>query len=360
MQLHAITKIWHKPSMLLSAGGTFVVAVAIVISSVLPSAVGAEQLDIRTLQISDSTTGMTNVNYTFSFTTITAGAIGSITFEACSNYMYEPTDPCTPPPGFDASAALLTAQAGTTDFAMDPATTASKIIISRPVATGGMPGPLAYEFAQVNNPTTVGSYYVRIATYASSNASGPELDYGIVVFATNLGIEITTEVPPYLLFCTGITIDGFNCGTAEGSFISFGELSSSATRSATSQMLASTNAPYGYSITLAGTTMTAGNNVIPAMTGGPSQPGTSQFGINGRANGIPGVGTDPIGPGLTNPNPAYNAPNSFRFKSGDIIASSGGTDDYRKMTVSYIVNAAAGQPPGRYVSTISYICLASF
>ncbi|HSH55424.1 MAG TPA: hypothetical protein VK983_01200 [Candidatus Limnocylindrales bacterium] len=344
---------------------TALVLAVIMFSAALPvmifGSAEAELLGFRRLQLSDSSISSTNVEYNFSFNTITAGPIGSIRFEFCSNYQYNTGDPCTPPPGFDAQTAALSAQSGITNFVLDTdVSTPNKIVIGRTVADSESPQPLGYVFSNIINPSAVASYYVRISVHSSFDGSGPEMDSGVVVFATNIGIEITTEVPPYLLFCTGITIEGFNCGTAEGNFVNFGELSSRTSRTGTSQMLASTNAAFGYSITLAGETMTAGNNTIPAMNGEASRPGTSQFGINARINSAPNVGADPEGNGLTNPAAGYDTPNSFRFRNGEIIASSNNTDDYRKLTVSYLVNASAGQPPGRYVSTISYICLANF
>lgn len=324
------------------------------------SSVGAEQLQSRSLTLSDPTISATDVKFDFGFTTNTSGPIGSISFSICSNYLYEPTDPCTSPSGFDGTAAGLTNQTGVTDFSMHSSSTSNVWVLSRPAATNVSSQALTYEFSNLVNPDYIGSIYVRIATFATTDGSGPETDYGTVLTATTENITITTEVPPYLLFCVGVTIDGYNCGTATGGFLSFGELSRTQPRAATSQMLASTNAPYGYSVTLAGSTMTAGNNVIPAMSGGPSVPGTSQFGLNARANSIPGIGNDPEGPGLTMPSAAYNSPNNYRFRSGEIIVSSNTTDDYRKHTVSYIVNRDSQQPPGRYVATISYICLANF
>lgn len=320
----------------------------------------AALLQLRSFKISDPTSSATDVNYTFGFTTNTSGPIGSIKIRLCSNYLHEETDPCTAPSGLDASAAALVDQTGVSDFSLDGSSTSNMFILTRPAASSVSPQPLTYEFSGIINPDYIGSIYARIGTYASTNASGLETDYGNVVTTTTTDISITTEVPPYLQFCTGITIDGYNCGTAEGGLINFGELSISTTRAATSQMLASTNAPYGYSITMAGTTMMAGNNSIPAMTGSASQTGVSQFGLNARFNTGPSVGIDPVGPGLTMPSTEYNTPNQFSFNSGDIIASSSNTDDFRKLTVSYIVNRGREQPPGKYVATISYICLANF
>jgi hypothetical protein len=337
-----------------------VLLLAAVVPFVVSARSEAVMLSFRQLQLSDSTTDATGVKYTFSFNTNTSGPLGSLRFEICSNYQYEPGDPCTPPIGFSASGATLTAQTGVSDFSLDPASNDHILIVGRPVALPVSPQQLSVEFSGLTNPSDIGGYYVRISTYSSTDGTGSEIDFGVVAFATNTGITINTEVPPYLQFCTGITIQGYNCGTAEGSFINFGELSSKGVKTATSQMLASTNAPYGYSVRMAGTTMTAGTNVIPAMTGTTSKVGTSQFGVNGRANNAPSVGSEPDGPGLTLPSSGYNTPNQFRFANGDIIASSNNTDDFRKLTVSYIVNVSSNQPAGRYVTTISYICLANF
>lgn len=350
LQIPRLRRLMLIPMILLAVGAPFVVL----------GSSNAVQLGFWQLQLSDGTTDATGVRYNFSFNTNTNGPLGSVVFRVCSNYLHNVGDPCTPPVGFNAAAASITNQTGVTDFSLNPASNGYKLVVSRPVASVVAPQQLTIEFSGITNPSAIGSNYVRIDTYASRDGSGPNTDYGIVVFATNQGIGITTEVPPYLLFCTGITIDGYNCGTATGSFISFGELSNTTTRSATSQLLASTNAPYGYSVTLAGSTMTAGTNVITAMSGDTSRPGTSQFGINSRSNSVPVVGSEPEGPGLTVPRAAYNTPNTFRFGSGDIIASSNDTDDYRKLTMSYIVNVNKGQPPGRYVATVSYICVANF
>ena len=40
----------------------------------------------------------------------------------------------------------------------------------------------------------------------------------------------------------------------------------------------------------------------------------------------------------------------FKFNAGDVIAHSDTTDDYRKLTVSYVVNVSSSQAPGKYVA----------
>jgi hypothetical protein len=256
-----------------------------------PHMANAAQVALRSVKISDNHGGATNVSYTVQFSTITSGPIGSIRLQFCSNYLFDETFVCNAPTGMDISNAALNTSSGVTDFSLQPPTLPSTLLLERPSADPVTPQPLMYEFSGITNPTNTGTYYLHITTYAST-------DDGDAVFALNDGIEITTEVPPYLYFCVGVTIPSYSCSTADGGFISFGELSTTSPRLASSQMLAATNAPSGYAVTLAGTTMTSGNDVIPAMSGGPSQPGVSQFGLNARTNTGPTIGADPDGPGL--------------------------------------------------------------
>ena len=110
-----------------------------------------------------------------------------------------------------------------------------------------------------------------------------------------------------------------------------------------------------------GTTLTSGNNIINAnSTLAPSKPGSQQFGINLRANSNPSVGADPIGPGLGQPIGSYNIPNYFLFNSQDVIAESSNPDNFRLYTVSYLVNVDSSQPPGIYVSTLTYVGSGTF
>jgi hypothetical protein len=107
--------------------------------------------------------------------------------------------------------------------------------------------------------------------------------------------------------------------------------------------------------------MTSGNDTIAALSlPTSSRAGTSQFGINLRANAVPGVGADSTGSGVIAPTNNYNIPNQFKFQSGDVIASSPGPSNFKTLTVSYIVNISPNQAIGIYDTTITYICTASF
>ena len=315
-------------------------------------------LGARSLQISDSSKSAV-ANYVLSLSGQTAGIVGSIRAQFCSNDALIGL-PCTAPSGFDISGATLTAQSGMGSFSISPATTANVMILTRTPGPS-VPGTSSFTFSGVTNPDTEGSYYVKLETYATNDASGPHTDYGGIAFAINNPISISTKVPPYLLFCVATTIPGYSCDQASGDFIDFGELNSQSTATGQTQMLAATNADNGYSIRVIGTSLTSGNNVIPPLTSTDfSRTGTSQFGLNLVANATPPVGTVVQGPGSAAVAADYNTPDEYRFVSGETVASSLVPDSYRLFTASYIVNISKSQPAGVYTSTITYVGLANF
>lgn len=320
------------------------------------------QVQERYDQISDSeVSAVATHRFGFRYTDLTS-PVGSVTFEFCSN---SPIigDPCTAPNGLDLSSVSLSSQSGTTGFTLNGAvSTANMLVISRtPAVPAGAAASSTYVFTNVQNPSTVGSYYVRIQTYSTSNASGFAVEDGGVVFALTEPISINTEVPPYLLFCAAVTITGTDCDSATSFFIDFGEFSKTSAKAASSEMVGATNAPYGYGIFLAGTTLTSGNNLIPPLlTQTTSAPGTSQFGLNLTANSNPAIGAGPSGPGTAPVTSQYATPNQFRFVAGDAVVSTPTTSDVRKFTVSYLTNVATTQPGGVYATTVSYIALANF
>jgi hypothetical protein len=223
------------------------------------------------------------------------------------------------------------------------------------------PIPSSYRFDGITNTSEANhAEYVRITTYGSKDASGPIIDNGSVAFAVLGNLTVGAYVPPFLRLCVGVTVAP-DCSTMNGNSIKLGELTSKQANIATSQFSTGTNDPNGYVINVLGTTMTSGNNVIPALTS-PSIgiAGESQFGINLRANTSPQVGKDPLGAGTGFPTANYNAPNLFMFNSGDAITNSNFSTDYNRMTVSYLININVNQPVGVYSSTFTYVATVQF
>jgi hypothetical protein len=195
-------------------------------------------------------------------------------------------------------------------------------------------------------------------------------------------------MPESLVFCAGADIlktSGVpDCATATGGTISFDQLfSPTDTASAISKMAASTNAGFGYAITVNGPTLTSGSNTIAGIaTPSASNKGVAQFGLNLRANtsaaapGFPGTGSTASadidltsnGTNLNGrPSTDYATADTFKFVTGDVVADSnfnttGNAEpsDSQIYTVSYIANVPGSQPAGSYVSTLTYICTPTF
>jgi len=323
----------------------------------LPHA-AADQLGTRTLKMSDAVAAAHNVTYLLTFAIPSVSMVGSIKIQFCSNTSLV-DDACVAPNGFDASGMVVASEAGSTGYVLSTDSTTNEIILTRPPSLQ-TPATAKYALSNMINPADAGSYYVRILTYPSSDASGPYADAGGLAFAITPGLVVATEVPPFLKFCLGESITNFDCSTATEGFSDLGTLGANVTSAAQSQMVVATNASDGYSMWVTGNSMTSGNNVITPMTGTSSQKGTSQFGLNLRANTSPVVGQDPVGPGVGGVTAGYGQPNQFRFNSGDVLATATQPDDTRKYTVSYIVNIPPTQPGGVYSTTVIYICLANF
>jgi hypothetical protein len=332
----------------------------ILVSSLLFSfPVNADEISNRSVQVT-SGIPLALTTQTIRYTTPSTSTLGSIEFQYCSNSPFTGT-PCVAPVGFDISGVVLTGQTNNIGFTVDIInSSASRVVLTRIPASATV-GPNTYTFSNVVNPSTPnGTVYISIAQFGSTDASGPRGDNGAVAFAINGGFNVGAFVPPFLVFCAGITVS-LNCSDATGSLVSFGELSTTQTKFASSQFSGATNDPTGYSVIISGQTMTAGNQIIPPLfTNNFSIVGFGQFGINLRSNTVPSVGADPAGAGSAIINAPYAFPNQFRFVNGEQLVNSTLPTDYNLHTVSYIVNISISERPGYYASTMTFIATAAF
>lgn len=341
-------------------GTVFVFVLALTIVTARPVEVNAQAALTNRFDRMSSATVSESATHLIGLTiTQPTTDLGSIEIEFCSNNAL-PGTVCNPPLGFSLTGASLSNQSGNSGFTIHPSSNINRIVLTR---ISSLPNPVAstYQFDNVINPSAIGSYFVRLRTFSSTDATGGSIEEGGIAFAINEMFNVASEVPPYLKFCTGATVTNYDCSTATNFFINLGEFSTGSASSASSEFVTATNAGYGFSVTYNGTTLTSGSNTIPELVpGGGSLPGTSQFGINLRANTNPGVGAEPNGPGTATITPAYIAPNVFRFVSGESIVSTSTTSDNQKFTVSYLVNINGSQPAGVYATTLTFICLANF
>ncbi|HPF30909.1 MAG TPA: hypothetical protein PLO25_01170 [Candidatus Saccharibacteria bacterium] len=364
-------------------GKRLVLCFIIVFSSIwfvfIPKSAGAAQITSRSLTLqAGATDGGSKpggvVKHLYSFTIPGGSNVGSIQFLYC----VEAGGTCVTPTGLLTTAATLDDQTGATGFTMVNTTNGAPHLTR--VAADITAQAVTYLFGSVTNPTTTNqSFYVRISTFASTDATGSPIDTGVVAASTATQIELTGIMPESLIFCTGATISKTSgvpdCTTATAGTVSFNQLfSPTDTATATSQMSASTNAGTGYSITVNGPTLTSGSNTVLAMNSATTSiRGTSQFGMNLKLNTTatsdPAVGAE-IDATSNGTNlkgqvaSGYNTQDTFKFTSGDSVADSAfggaGPTDAQIYTVSYIVNVSGSQAAGTYTTTLTYICTPTF
>lgn len=326
--------------------------------SLTPSAYAFGTIGERSVELENNVPGQTS-EYTLALTIPAVATLGSIKLEFCENSpLY--TEPCDAPGGFNLAGATLVSQSGDSGFSIDPSSTANMLILSRtPGPSSG--NPSSYILQSVTNANVEGTQYARYSTYAADDASGVSLDEGAVAYTLNGGLGVGTEVPPYLEFCVATAVNGSDCNDIEGNYLNLGDFASNRATTGQLQMAIATNAANGYMVSIDGQTMASGGNALPPLSvPSSSGPGTNQFGINLRANSNPTSGADPIGPGSGSPTARYNGINKFAFQKGDVLASSVNPDDYRKYTVTYLVNIRNDQPAGVYAGTYTYVGMGNF
>jgi hypothetical protein len=364
--------------------GKILVGILLLVTIVSPlfhlQTVSAAQITSRSLTLQTGAGGVGGslaggvVNHLFSFTIPGGGNVGSIQFLYCTTA----SGTCTTPTGLVTTAAALTGQTGATGFTIVNTTNGAPYITR--TAANITAQAVTYTLSTITNPTTPNqTFYVRISTFVSNNATTGVTDIGTVAASTATQIVLSGTMPESLIFCAGSTIGTTagipDCSKAGVGTVSFNQLFSPAdTATATSQMAASTNAGTGYVISVNGTTLTSGSNTVTAM-GAPttSAHGVSQFGLNLKLN-TTATSTIPVGAEITPSSngtnlrgealAGYNTVDTFKFINGDNVADSGdgglGGTDAQIYTTSYIVNVPGSQPAGTYTTTLTYVCTPTF
>lgn len=348
----------QKSNTLRYATMTLLSLVASFVYMINSAVVYAADLNNRSVVVASSEVSV-YTSHRYNFRIDTSIAVGSLEIEYCTNSPFVGT-PCTAPVGLSLSSSTLGAQSGLIGFSIAPGSTVNKFILNRAPSGVSPPQAVSITANNVRNPDTPNqSVFVRISTFPLQDLAGPRGDRGTVMFSTARQLTVNGFVPPYLIFCVGNTVAP-DCSSAVGSYLDFGELSSTTTKTTTSQFAASTNDVTGYITTVSGLTLTSGNNIISALASPSiSTVGSPQFGINLRANSSPLVGSNISGIGSGVPNADFNTPNNFVLKNGTIASSSLPTE-FNVYTVSYIANISSNQPPGVYISTLTYVTTVSF
>jgi hypothetical protein len=326
--------------------------IGVVIFASFSTPVGAAQITGRKVTIGSSVASA-STTYTFNFTVPTTGtAIKSFAAQACDTA----SGTCTQS---GAAAGFSSAGAGTlpsqptgfgaaSGWTSNVAATTALRALNASNATNPT-GSQSISFQSVTNPSATNStFYLRITTYSDSAWTTP-IDTGTVATSTAGQITVTASIDESVTF------------TLAAATVPLGTLTVATTGSGTSSMTASTNATSGYAITVNGTTLTSGANTIAALASPTASTlNTPQFGLNLMSNSTPAVGTAVSGGGTGAAATGYNTANSFKFVSGDTVASASVPTNSNTFTTSYIANINGAAAAGAYSTLLTYIATANF
>ena len=196
----------------------------------------AGQLTSRSVTIGTSkpTTAST---WTYGFTTPTTTNIGALKFEACTT----PIGTCTSPgAGLNMNVGTTTlgtgwtsANAFTRGAGAGLCTAAANVTCTTRTAASETAGARTLTQSLQVNPTTVGSYFIRITTYSDAGYT-TVVDTGVVAFSVTNQLTINVRVQEILNFCVGTTtVDdsttspGTDCSAISGTTVDLGILDTS-------------------------------------------------------------------------------------------------------------------------------------
>jgi hypothetical protein len=342
----------------------------------------AAQVTSRSIRLSNSTPDANNVIYRVEFNVATTGNIGGIVVDFCSNTPII-GDACNAPTGFNVNEGSLTVNnqtANITTLAVDGATTANSVILTRTAASVTSGATVNFELGNatnaIHNPTAVGSFYARIYTYATSaaaqahviNTPANYVDYGGIAMSTAAVINITARVMETLSFCVYPTAG--TCG--DDPAITIGHtvgtttiIDDSAVDTATANFSISTNANGGASIRMKGDTLKSGANDINAAGASAItfNAGTENFGARLSTAGTNITATAPYNGGTGTQyalNVTGGSSSDITSTYGGQIASLSGPVNNSISTVTFAAAASNTTTAGTYTATQQLIATGTF
>ena len=173
----------------------------------LTSNTSAAVLSARSLTLGTSKPTATNT-WTYGFTTPATTNIGSLMFQACTT----PLGTCSSPgSGLNMNVGATTlgtgwtsATAFTRGSGSGSCTAAANVMCTTRTAASETAGARTLTASLQVNPTTVGSYFVRITTF-SDNGYTTVVDTGVVAFSITEQLTINARIQEVLNFCVGTT-----------------------------------------------------------------------------------------------------------------------------------------------------------
>lgn len=315
-----------------------------------PPIASAAAITGRSVVLSTSVGDASGVTYTLATAALpTSTVVKSMEIKFCTSL----SGSCTAPTGFSASSSTLTPTPtglGTNAGFTVSAATAGSLRISNTDNAVAPSGVVGVVWGGVHNPTAANATFYGIVTTYSDDAWTTAIDTGSIALSTAGQITVNASVDETLTF------------TLAADTIELGHLNpTTAGTDATNTMVIGTNAKTGYTVKYAGTTLTnATSDTIPAMSGADYAAGTAGFGFNLAANTVPALGAAVSGDGSGIASTGYDTGDSFKFNTGDSIASATAPTESNTYTLSFAAAAGSATKAGAYTTVLTYTATANF
>ncbi len=207
---------------------------------------------------------------------------------------------------------------------------------------------ITYDNTNSINATTANTYVITITgTFGDTGSIS-------IPILTDDSVAVSATVTQSITFSISTTTIGFANLSASAARFATNDLLGSASEVEAHQVIAGTNAPSGYTVTVKGATLTSGANTITAIggTNTASAIGTEQFGIRATATGGSGAVTAPY------------AASGFAYAgtatTTSQIASATGATANTTYSLRYISNIATLTEAGSYTTSLTYSATANF
>ncbi len=368
--------------------------------------------DVGTAEAANSELNGADTTHTFTFNIATTASIGGIQLLYCTTAI----GTCTAPTGLSVDNATLGSPTGLTGWSED-SDTANQYRLENATPEAKTAGnTVVIPISDVINPTSIGTYFVRVTTY-TADTFVTQVDDGTVAFAITTGIQITARVAETLGFSTTGAVNATDIPAETGACVPLTGSGAIYLGDPTEHTLALTTAYDNYSafrvytnaasgvsinyegstLTKAGTaqTITAINNGV-AADGILSIEGSEQFGLGIdltagddvdnllTANSITGTdnidvtNVDPAADlgggageitvntnydeadGVIDTNATEDAEFSFVPDTVSEIADSAGYVECNTAVIRYLANIAPTTEAGTYTTTLVYSAVPTY
>jgi hypothetical protein len=270
----------------------FLLALSVVLPSIFSMQASASALvTSRSIKMTSSAAGASSQTYEISFTTATASNIQGVVVDFCTESPILGSSACTQPTSMTVGSGTVTQtglNAGTWTAATLQSGKTLEVYNTGATTSVNSGTVVTISLGNFTNPSTVGSFYARVFTYATKaaadgytsanpSAGGAYVDAGGVALSTTNAISVSATVQETLTFCVSGASPTTGCGGTTLPTIVLGHgspvtLGFTQVDTADVYYQASSNGSGGTAINIKGTSpnLTNGSNTIPSIGSTPT------------------------------------------------------------------------------------------